>query len=233
MGIIIFRRNYISLEFLMLFRRKLNPIKIKNRNTKLLKKQGIIVVNHLPYLDLPKFRNPQVIARRTLILSALFQLYLEAPNDVVQSWLEENNLIQFLTKKEKYILKTNFEDLQEQDKIDVYWYLESIWAFAWAGGLHNNLTFNSEAEETLASLIPNIQLNEKTDDFILNFELRDNNEIFETLDKFYRAHWFARRTSFKKGENNIVDLDIIIERRKALEYICYHEYTWDDIPMGT
>ena len=53
------------------------------------------------------------------------------------------------------------------------------------------------------------------------------------LDKIYRAHWFARNNELKGEKSEKVDLDIIIERRKALEYTCYKEFEWDEISLDT
>ena len=53
------------------------------------------------------------------------------------------------------------------------------------------------------------------------------------LDKFYRAHWFARNNDLTGKKSDKVDMDLIMERRKALEYICYAEYEWDNISLDT
>jgi hypothetical protein len=40
----------------MFFNSKLNPEKIKKASTKKLNKQGLKVIDHLPFLDTPSFR---------------------------------------------------------------------------------------------------------------------------------------------------------------------------------
>lgn len=37
-----------------------------------LRSSGIEVIEHLPYLDNPQFREPEEIAHRTIVLAALF-----------------------------------------------------------------------------------------------------------------------------------------------------------------
>jgi len=130
-------------------------------------------------------------------------------------------------------LETEYSELPEQTQIDIYWFVEAIWAFAWIGGLHNNLTFNTGVEDPFASLIPNIAKNEPVKKFISNFRLRNEVEIFEMLDKFYRAHWFARNNNMTDIQSDKVDLDIILERRKALEFTVYKEFNWDEISLDT
>ncbi|QTE21841.1 DUF4272 domain-containing protein [Polaribacter cellanae] len=217
----------------MWFQKKIKPEKIKDRNTKQLRSNGIEVIEHLPYLDNPEFREPGEIARRTMVLTALFQLHLQAPRDIIKKWLEENRLIDYLNEEELEYLETEYSELPEQTQIDIYWFVEAIWTFAWVGGIHNNLTLNTGVEDSLASLIPNIAKNEPAEKFISEFKLRNQIEIFEMLDKFYRAHWFARNNNLTGKQSDKVDLDIIMERRKALEYTVYKEIDWNEISLDT
>ena len=168
-----------------------------------------------------------------MVLTALFQLHLEAPRKIIEKWLQENELMNYLSKKELGYLEREYSELPEQAQIDIYWFVEAIWTFAWVGGLHNNLTLNTGVEDSLASLIPNIAKNEPAGRFISEFKLRNQVEIFEMLDKFYRAHWFARNNNLTGKQSNKVDIDIIMERRKALEYTVYKEFNWDEISLDT
>jgi len=217
----------------MLFQKKIKPQIIKNRNTKKLRSSGIKVIEHLPYLDNPDFREPKEIARRTLVLTALFQLHLQAPRRVIKKWLDKNGLLTNLNVEELEYLETEYSELPEQTQTDIYWFVKAIWAFAWIGGFHNNLTLNTGVEDSLASLIPNIAKNEPAEKFISEFKLRNQVEIFEMLDKFYRAHWFARNNNLTEKKSDKVDLDIIMERRKALEYTVYKEFDWNEISLDT
>jgi hypothetical protein len=217
----------------MWFRKKIKPEKTKIRNTAKLKSIEINVIDHLPCLDYPTFRDSKEIARRMMISLALFQLYLEAPSDIIKNWIELNGLSSSLTEKEKEFLNSPYKELPKQDQTNIYWLIEVIWTFAWVGSLHNKLTFNTGVEDTLAAMLPSISKNESAKPFIENYKLRNQFEIFEMLDAFYRAHWFARNNNLTGIESNAVDLDIIIERRKALEYVSYKNYEWDDISLDT
>jgi hypothetical protein len=217
----------------MWFNKKIRPEKVKIKNTKELRLLGIDVIEHLPFLEDPKFRDSDKIARRMMILMALFQLHLEAPNEIIKNWIDENGLASDLTEEEQNYLETKYIDLSEQSQIDIYWYVEVIWTFAWIGGLHDNLTLNTGVEDSLITLIPNIQNNESATKFISDFQLRNRLEIFEMLDKFYRAHWFSRNSDFKGEKSDIANLDIIMERRKALEFTCFKDFVWDEISLDT
>ncbi len=217
----------------MQFNEEIQPIKIKADNTKKLRSTGIDVIDHLPFLENPDFRDQEKIARRMMVLLGLFQLHLRAPNQIIQNWFEENGLMSELTVEELEYLERKYSDLPKQNQIDIYWFVEAIWTFAWIGGLHDNLTLNTGVENSLVNLIPNIQKNESATEFISHFRMRSQYEIFAMLDKFYRAHWFARNNHLTGKTSEKVDLDIILERRKALEYTVYKQYQWDDMPLHT
>ena len=217
----------------MWFKRKIDPEEIKIKNTKTLRKNGIEVIEHLPHLETPEFREPKQVAKRMMALLGLFQLHLEAPKEIIKAWIETNKLTETLTTEESEFLNQDYKELSEQNQINIYWYVETIWTFAWIGGLHSHLTFNTGVEDTLASYLPNIERNESAKPFIDKFKLRSEVEIFTMLDKFYRAHWFARNNNLKGITSDKVDLDIIMERRKALEFACYKELDWDDISLDT
>ena len=168
-----------------------------------------------------------------LFYSAFIQLHFGAPNDFIRYYLLENGLLSELTNDENTRLEESYDSWEEQDKTDLYWSIEAIWALAWAGKKHSNLTLNTGVENSLSSCLPNFQENESAKGFIENFSLRSEKEIFTTLDSFYRAHWFARNHSLAGQKSSLVDLDIIIERRKALEWICNIEENWDEVSLDT
>lgn len=216
-----------------MFKKRINPEKIKRRNTSELNSKGIKVIEFLPYLESPQFRSPEEIAKRIMLLTALFQLHLKAPNNIIEDWIKSNGLYEDLTESERKFLRVNYKELPEQDQIDIYWFVEALWAFTWIGGLHNNLTFNTPVEDSLASMLPNIKKNESAKPFISKFRLRSKYQLFNMLDKFYRAHWFARQNSLMNVSSDKVDMDLIMERRKALEFTCYSNIDWDDISLDT
>lgn len=99
--------------------------------------------------------------------------------------------------------------------------------------MHDNLSFTLGVENTLASMLPNIENEESATSFIATYKLRNKFEIFDKLDQFYRAHWFARNNHLTGKTSNKVDLDLILERRKALEFVCYASHPWDEISLDT
>jgi hypothetical protein len=216
-----------------MFGLEINPKKIKEQNTSYLKSIGIEVINHLPYIDLNEFQSDKDIARRCLVMAALLQLNFGAPNEFIENWLNENNLMEYLTPNEQHILGTKFSDLTEQEQTDLYWTIEAIWALSWVGKKHSNLTFNTGVEDTLANMLPSFQNNESGAEFIEKFKSKPKKEIFTMLDRFYRAHWYARNNNLTGKDDPNANIDLIMERRKALEWVCNKNEEWDDISLDT
>jgi hypothetical protein len=88
--------------------------------------------------------------------------------------------------------------------------------------------------ENLASLVPNIKQNEDGHKFHATFALRPFPELFQMLDLYFRAHWYARDGQLNGYATGVFDPDIIMERRKALEWIADRNLEdWDEAPDST
>ncbi len=216
-----------------MFSAPINPQRVKKQNTRQLRKLGIDVVDHLPWIEPKSFRTPTDIAKRCVLLGALLQLHFGAPEEFISQYLEENDLLSCLSPQEEQILNNGYDSLSEQEKTNLYWSIEAIWALVWVGKMHNALTFNSSVDDSLAEMLPDFQKNEPARDFIENFSIHGEKSIFVALDKFYRAHWFARNLDVIGEKSDAVDLDIIMERRKALEWVADSSSSWDDIALDT
>lgn len=194
---------------------------------------GISVLESLPHLDKPHFRKPEEVSARSIVLAALLQLHFGAPNDFIKDYLESNNLLDSMTLGEKDRLSKSYNDWSEQDKVNLDWSMDAIWALMWCGGKHNNLSFNTGVGDTLASMTPSFHENEPALHRINDFKLIDLKTIFTELDKFYRVHWFARNNRLSGTNDNRVNQSIVMERRKALEWVCDSRLEWDDISLDT
>jgi Domain of unknown function (DUF4272) len=87
---------------------------------------------------------------------------------------------------------------------------------------------------TLASLLPNLQRDEDGIGFRDSFELRPAVELCSMLDLYYRAHWYARDGQLRAYATGAFNLDVILERRKALEWLNDNETEdWDATEAST
>jgi hypothetical protein len=60
--------------------------------------------------------------------------------------------------------------------------------------------------------------------------LRPYPELYAMRDLAYRFHWWTRDSHLKGEDSGPVQLDIVMERRKALEWILDEQIDWDDMP---
>lgn len=211
----------------------ISPRRIKIENTKALRKAGIEVIDHLPAIDECQTRSPTAVASRWLAMAALLQLHFEAPEEFVEKYLLDNGLSEAWSSEERQLLDKGYHNLERQQRTDLYWTIEAIWALAWAGKKHDALSLNTAVEDGLASMLPDFQEEEPAQPYIVGYHLRSKKELFTKLDMLYRAHWFARNKDLSGGSSPLVDLDIIVERRKALEWVCDNQQEWDEISLDT
>ena len=66
------------------------------------------------------------------------------------------------------------------------------------------------------------------------FRLRPDESLLPMLDLYYRSHWYARDGRLNGYATEPFNLDVIMERRKALEWASDSTIEdWDDTPEDT
>jgi len=168
-----------------------------------------------------------------MVLMALLQVYFHAPPSAISDWLRENRLLPHLSPSETALLPVSRDELSEQQLADRFWTIEALWALAWVGSLVDDLPFDRPVGGTLASMLPDIGKREPAEPFVRSYRCRPYHDLFRQVDLHYRAHWFARHCHLRGIETKVVDLDIILERRKALEWVLDRSTPWDEITLDT
>jgi uncharacterized protein DUF4272 len=208
--------------------------RIRTESETVIRKLGGEVCEWLPWLDRATLRPSSEVADRALILNAVIQIHFGAPAAVVAAWIDENGLTHGLSERERSILAESEDELDAQDITDLYWCIEALWALVWCGSLIEDLPVDQAVASSLASLVPNLQANEPAEAFRARFSLRPFGEIYRMLDLYYRAHWYAREGQLRRFETGKFVLDVIMERRKALEWVSDATIEdWDDTPQDT
>jgi hypothetical protein len=206
-----------------------DPRKVKSSSESIIRAAGGLICDHLPHLDKTNIRGQEEVIDRGLVLFAMLQLYFGAPTAVIRDWINENNLSGALSGEEAEILSKHENKLTEQDKTNLYWYIDALLAVMWATNIIPTLEINERPPDTMADHSPNIPKGEDSSKFKDNMVLRSYSEIFEKLDFYYRVHWWLRHGSeIEEGQ-----VDRVIERRKALEWIMDKKLDWDDVPLDT
>ncbi len=210
------------------------PHDVKAESERIIRTLGGEVLDALPWLDRTQPRESGQVADRALVMNALLQIYFGAPINVIDGWITSNGLRGSLSRRESQILRRSNAQLSEQDKVDLYWYVESLWTLVWAGQLIPDVPIPQPVGDHLASLLPNLQVGETGERFRARFSLRPFDQIYPMLDLYYRAHWYARDGQLGGYDTGVFNLDVIVERRKALEWICDRQVMdWDDAPADT
>lgn len=207
---------------------------VKRDNEAIIRGHGGQICDWLPWPD-PRapLRDVQAVARRALVLNAMLQIAFQAPIPIIKRWISENGLDDDLVESERAILDKSNAELTGQERANLFWYVEALWALAWAGGLVDQLPFDKRAGDNLASLSPNLQQNEDGSKFFGRMRLRPHDELFRMLDLYYRLHWWARDAQLQGRPADGVSLDIVMERRKALGWVLDARDDWDNVEMST
>lgn len=212
----------------------MNPENVKKESEKTILGKGGKVLDWLPILERrEKMRLNDELINRALILNALINIYFEAPTHIIKSWIERHELTPSLSEYEKSLLNKKNIDLTEQEKINIHGYIEALWALMWAGNLIDDLPIDKCVEDYQVDLCPRLEKGEDDSKFRNTIKIRTNEEIFKKLDLYFRAHWYTTDGIINKYPTGEINDSIILERRKALEWLMDSTLDWDNIPLNT
>lgn len=210
----------------------IDALAVKKESERIVLEAGGRICDWLPILDVDarKLRTVDEVRDRALVMNALINLAFEAPVHVIAGWIRENRVEHALTDAERALLAK--EELAEQEMINLHWYLESLWSLMWAGGLVDRMDFTDGVPDTMASLCPDLQRGDDGSKFS-RFKLRPFDELFRELDLHYRLHWYARDGLINNTPTPPIEHSVILERRKALEWLLNPSLAWDDVSLDT
>ncbi len=212
----------------------LDTVEVRRESQGIITRLGGPRCDWLPWLDRTEPRDGKETANRALVMNAMVQIRFGAQVGVVKSWIDDNSLSDHLSRRERDLLHGSDEDVTEQDAADLFWYIEALWTLAWVGGLISELPIERGVGGNLASLMPDLRVNERSEQFLPKFQQRSAAEIYRMLDLYYLAHWYARDGQLNRRDTTPFSLDIIMERRKALEWVMDRTIQdWDDTPENT
>lgn len=171
-------------------------------------------------------RTARDVAGRACALGYITGLGFGADRETLADYLSRYRLNEWVTSRERGILGANA--ISEQDRIDCTWLPEAIQALGWALGLVA-LDPNNHCDDTLASKFP---IRSDPADFIAAAELRPPEELQAEVDFHYRLHWWVRDCELNDTESGFVT-SIVMERRRALDWVYGVCADWDEISLDT
>ncbi|MDO5558920.1 MAG: DUF4272 domain-containing protein [Oscillospiraceae bacterium] len=212
----------------------------ENSNTKI-KKLGIACFEQLPLLpdsSQVKIRDIDQICSRAVACLLSTQLACDLANSenskqstelfskLLTNFGVENELI----AKEKRLFDNKYS---QQDIVDVIWTYEAYWSLVWALGLVDDIEIPDDICDchTAVHLVADCK---NYDTFKESCSLRDTDQILDMLDLYYRYHWACEDKRLKPDTNiGSLNPEVVVERRRGLEWLISEETDWNDISLDT
>jgi hypothetical protein len=207
--------------------------KIKDDNEQVILNLDGEVCDWLPVYDLTQMRSQQEIIDRALIMNAMINIAFNAPIELIKNYINDNNLTSSLSDAEKAILELSQDSIEEQDKVNLHWYLESLWSLIWVMNKFDELNINEPIPDDMIDYCPNLQNEEGPEKFTQNIQLRTVEEIYSMRDLYYRAMWCARNFNLNAHTHVNFNMSLIMERRRGLTWCLDNNSDWDNISQDT
>lgn len=199
--------------------------------------------NALPFIDysLKKIRSKEEVCRRIVILYSLKALSLY-PEDMlsIKSFLKSGGYIDFMSSKEITIFKQ--KKITYTQEIEFSWYKESLYVLLWYSNIIEDNELNFPTNEVILDkkyldiLPPECDFGF----FKAKISLREYVCLIEELYFYYYLNWIVKKDQlsflqklFIGNDKKKLNKSVIIERRKALEWIVDSGLDWDDISLDT
>ena len=190
---------------------------------------GVEINKNLPRIEELDEVQPQSarnVAGRACALGYVIGMGYDADQNDLRDHLNRYGLDEWITRRERELLES--PSIGEQDKINFTWLTECVQALGWALGLVE-LDPKRRCDDDLASNFP-----PRADphSFIEGARLRPIAKIQKEVDFHYRLHWWVRDCQLKGLESNI-EGSVVLERRRALEWLYGVDPDWDEISLDT
>ena len=212
----------------------------REKNNLFIKKQGIACYENLPLIgssNKVKLKSLDIICERAFASFIAIQVACDINNNNYEESIKyffpilyDLNLLFSLNSKEERITKGAYAP---QDVIDVEWEYEDLWSLFFALGLVDDISDGGKLADC-NFIIETIASCKNVYEFEKKCKLRDIEEILDMLDLYYRYNWACTEKRINK-ETNIGNLNpgIVIERRRALEWLISKKKDWYDISLDT
>ncbi|MGI1679861.1 MAG: DUF4272 domain-containing protein [Cellvibrionaceae bacterium] len=211
----------------------MEPLEIKKESEKIVLSFGGEICDWLPVQEITEMRSKDDIIRRALIMNAMINIAFDAPIDYIAGYIEKNKLRSYLSSIEIKILQYNQEALPDQHKINLHWYLESLWALLWVMGKIDSLDFICPIPDTMIEYCPKLQEDEGPEKFTEVPEVRSFEEVYRMRDVYYRAMWCSQEFQLRNTPKENFNMGLIMERRRSLTWCLDKTSDWDDISQDT
>lgn len=220
---------------------KISNIERRNNSNEKIKQLGIACLETLPVIEdstQVSLKDIDTICKRAIacLISTQLAIDISENNDYDSSktfflnMLKQYGVQDNLIEKEKRIFNGKYS---KQDVIDVVWSYEAYWSLVWTLGLVENIDYPNQICDCEKAIML-VSTCKTYDDFKCKCKIRDIEEILDMLDLYYRYDWAVTEKRINP-DTLIADLnpDVVVERRKGLEWLIANEEDWDEISLDT
>lgn len=208
--------------------KNIDPWAVRSKSLGRAEALGYVVRPELRLIDRPESRRSKdEIVDRILCLHAVSATAKGFDAGQAKEWLASENAIEALSPSEVVMLSNT------PNAESVSFWEESIWTLLWVLGVVRRLDFGSEASGDMHFLLPDLKKHESAIELRERERLRQVRVIFQHLDlAFCLQHSVEDANSAHHRIPGDVDPQVILHRRKALEWLIGHD-DWDDVRLDT
>ena len=189
---------------------------------------GFVVNDNLPLLE-------QVGNSHTKdeIVNRIFGMYCTAAiaygfdRSKATQWLNTEGCLDSLTKSEQ-----DFVAYSTGNAVPFMEQIESIWALCWSVSCVSELDFSKACAADFVKILPDIKQDQRGSAFRDRAVLRPLLQLVSHCDLAYCLHWGCVHSGIPGKLKKVVKPYMIIERRRALEWILSDE-AWDELALDT
>lgn len=214
----------------------------KMETHKNLQLMGITINPHLPLLETTEevtVKSKDDICRRAI--ASL--LAIQVACDISQGDATEETVAFFRETLSNFGVADCLNDTEyrvvfsdtytERDVISVIWTYEAYWSLVWSLSLIDDIKSASSCcdGETAVRLVSECDTYEQ---FANKCQLRSSEEILDMLDLYYRYHWACVNKQFDPDTAiGNLNSEVVMERRRGLEWLISEEDDWFEISLDT
>lgn len=219
----------------------INPAKRREKNNQYIKDHGIACYENLPTLEPStevELKDIDTICKRAIACLVSIQLACDIEGkkdyneskDFFFSLLKMYGVESELLEKEKRLFDGSYTS---QDAIDVSWTYEAYWSLLWVLGLIDDIKDSSDICDC-EKAITTVSNCKNYDEFKNKCKLRNTEKILDMLDLYFRYHWACVEKRINPSTNiGNLNPDVVVERRKGLEWVISSIDEWDEISLDT
>jgi len=208
-----------------------NPQKTREEVLAYLKLKDIPTNKALPTLDKWVFKSSVEVAERIVTLYALTGLAHQADQTSLKEWLNDGGLYSDVPDSEKIYFE---KVLSSKDIVGLSWKQEALFTLCWSGSIVQEIGL-PHSECNLNLVFPQIPPEVEISRFLKSFNLRSEQQIGFQADLHYCLHWTLRHPEcwgISEGPSRL-NKDVLIERRRALEWVIKSSIKWEDVALDT